>query len=237
MMKAIKYLLFIGLLTSEIKVEGADFFTLADQFFSKYVKGGKVAYADIKANQDKDLSVLLNEIASFDLKRADDNTAKAFMINAYNILAIKGIIDKYPVKSPMNINNFFDKKGYTVAGIKMSLNQLEKEKLYPNAQDPRLHFVLVCAAQSCPKLANFAYVPGKLDEQIEAVTRQTLNDPEFIRVRGKKLEVSEIFNWYKKDFTEESKSILNYINQYLDARVDDKTKIVFYTYDWSLNDQ
>ena len=236
-MKLIKYLIVTLFVLGETKAEAADFFTLADQFFSKYVKNGNVAYADIQANQDKELAVLLEKIASFDLNGTNENTAKAFMINTYNILAIKGIIDKYPVKSPMKINNFFDKKGYMVAGEKMSLNQLEKERLYPRTKDPRLHFVLVCAARSCPKLASFAYVPEKLDQQIEKVTRQTLNDPEFIRVKGNRLEVSEIFSWYKKDFTNVSKSILNYINQYLETRMDNKTKIGFYTYDWSLNDQ
>lgn len=236
-MKTIKYLTLVILIACGLKAEAADFFTLADQFFSKYVEDGKVAYARIKANQEKELAILIKEIASFDLDGADESTAIAFMINTYNILAIKGIVDKYPVKSPMNIGNFFDKKGYMVAGTKMSLNQLEKEKLYPRAKDPRLHFVLVCAAQSCPKLAGFAYVPQKLDQQIDAVTRQTLNDPEFIRVKGNKLMVSEIFNWYKGDFTKASKSILSYINQYLETKVDDKTKVGFYTYNWSLNDQ
>lgn len=236
-MKTTKYLTLVVLIACGLKVEAADFFTMADQFFSKYVKDGRVAYARIKANQEKELEILINEIASFDLDGADENTARAFMINTYNILAIKGIVDKYPVKSPMSISNFFDKKAYMVAGTKMSLNQLEKGKLYPRAKDPRLHFVLVCAAQSCPKLASFAYVPEKLDQQIDAVTRQTLNDPEFIKVKGNKLEVSEIFNWYKGDFTKASKSIRSYINQYLETKVDDKTKVGFYTYNWSLNDQ
>ena len=229
-MKAIKFLFLTLFLTGGYKVEASDFFTSADQFFSKYVDNGKVAYADIKANEGKELTVLLDKIASFDLTGVNENTAKAFMINAYNILAIKGIIDKYPVKSPMKISN-------VVAGKKMSLNQLEKEKLYPSANDPRLHFVLVCAAQSCPKLASFAYVPDKLDQQIETVTRNTINDPEFIRIKDNKLEVSEIFNWYKKDFTKNSQSILEYINQYLKNKVDEKTKVGFYTYNWSLNDQ
>ncbi|MDN5214400.1 DUF547 domain-containing protein [Fulvivirgaceae bacterium BMA12] len=236
-MKKLKHLLLITLISYGFEASAGDFFSLADQFFSKYVKDGKVAYAAIKSNQDKELNVLLKEIASFDLKGADKNTAKAFMINSYNILAIKGIVNKYPVKSPMNINNFFDQKSYMVAGEKLSLNQLEKERLYPVAKDPRLHFVLVCAAQSCPKLASYAYVPDKLEQQIDAVTRQTLNDPEFIRVKGNKLEVSEIFNWYKSDFTKEAKSILRYINQYLETKVDDKTKIGYYTYNWNINDQ
>ena len=217
-------------------VNAADFFTSADQFFAKYVKNGKVDYSGVKSN-GSDLQNLVSQIASFDLKSADANTKKAFMINAYNVLAIKGIVDKYPVKGPMNINNFFDNKAYTVAGEKMSLNGLEKGKLYPLAKDPRLHFVLVCAAESCPKLASFAFTPGKLEQQLESQTKKALNDPQFIRKNKNKLQVSEIFNWYQGDFKKSSKSVLEYINGYLDEKVPANTKVSFYTYDWSLNDQ
>lgn len=213
----------------------ADFFSNANQFFAKYVKEGQVNYSGIKSNAS-DLNSLISEIASFDLKSANANTQKAFMINAYNILAIKGIIDKYPVKGPMNVNKFFDNKAYTVAGEKMSLNGLEKGKLYPLAKDPRLHFVLVCAAVSCPKLASFAFTPNKLEQQLESQTKKALNDSGFIRKNKNKLQISEIFNWYKADFTKSGKSVLEYINGYLNEKVASNTKVSYYTYNWDLND-
>lgn len=213
----------------------ADFFTSADQFFSKYVENGAVNYAEIKSNAS-DLKNLLNQIASYDLESVDANTQKAFMINTYNILAIQGIIAKYPSKGPMSINNFFDNKIYTVAGKKMSLNSLEKGRLYPFANDPRLHFVLVCAAQSCPKLASFAFTADKLEQQLESQTKSVLNDPEFIRKNKGKLQISEIFNWYGRDFTKTGKTVLEYINGYLKEKVPAKTKTSFYTYSWNLND-
>lgn len=235
-MNSKKFFIVVGLILAGTVARAADFFTLADQFFGKHVREGKVAYSAIKANP-ADLDQLLEGIASFDLKGADANTKKAFMINAYNVLAIKGIIDKYPVKSPMKVSNFFDKRSYTVAGQKMSLNQLEKEKLYPFAKDPRLHFVLVCAAVSCPKLANFAYKPEMLEKQIESVTKETLNDADFIRVKGSKVEVSEIFNWYSSDFKKTGKSTLEYINHYRSHKLSSSSKVNFYTYNWALNDQ
>lgn len=216
-------------------VNAADFFSSANQFFSKYVKNGQVNYAGIKSN-GSDLDNLLSQIASYDLKSADVKTKKAFMINAYNILAIKGIVKEYPVKGPMNVNKFFDNKVYTVAGEKMSLNGLEKGKLYPLAKDPRLHFVLVCAAVSCPKLASFAFMPNKLEQQLESQTKSALNDPQFIRKAKNKLQVSEIFNWYQADFKKTGKSILEYINGYLNAKVPANTKVSYYTYNWNLND-
>ncbi len=212
----------------------SNFFKQADSFFMQYVKDGNVAYDKISGKPGQ-LAQLVKAIETFPLNGSDAKTKKAFMINAYNILAIKGIVDSYPVKSPFDINNFFDDKRYKVAGATMSLNQLEKEKLYPFAKDPRLHFVLVCAAKSCPKLADFAYTPDQLEKQLEKKTRETLNDTEFIQVSGKKAQVSEIFNWYARDFKKDG-SVADYINKYRTTPLP-SSKLGYYTYDWSLNAQ
>lgn len=229
-----KILLFLLIVSGSVSAQH-NFFTDADVFFRSHVKDGLVAYGAIKSDQSA-LNSLMDQIAAFDLSQQDVQTTKAFMINAYNILAIKGIVDQYPVKSPFDVKDFFDAKHYTVGGEKMSLNILEKERLYPMTNDPRLHFVLVCAAVSCPKLADFAYVPEKLDDQIETKTKDVLNDPEFIRVKGSKVQVSEIFNWYANDFKTSGKNVSDYINGYRNKVLPSK-KVGFYTYDWSLNKQ
>lgn len=233
-----KRTLFLALFALFISTKGLseDFFSLADTFFKENVNNGRVAYARIKA-QPQQLDALISQIASFDLEKADKATKIALMINAYNILAIKGIIEKYPVKSPMKISNFFDKKVYDVGGKTMSLNQLEKETLFPLANDPRLHFVLVCAAISCPKLANFAYLPDSLGDQIDKTTRENLNDPDFIKVEGEKLHLSEIFNWYSADFKTKGQDVIDFINQYRETKIDTKASIRFYSYNWDINDQ
>lgn len=230
------HIVWLALILGSVEGYSADFFAAANGFFAKYVKEGQVAYASLHENPAS-LEELVKTIAAFDLKSADDGTKKAFMINAYNILAIKGIIDHYPAKSPLKINNFFDAKVYTVAGEKLSLNQLEKERLYPFANDPRLHFVLVCAAVSCPKLASFAYTPKDVEEQVEEQTKATLNDGEFIKVKGSKVELSEIFRWYEKDFKKDGKSVLAFINTYREEKFPVKTRVGYYTYNWNLNTQ
>ena len=48
--------------------------------------------------------------------------------------------------------------------------------------DPRLHFVLVCGAISCPKIASFAYTPENLEAMLEERTKLALNNDEFIQV-------------------------------------------------------
>ncbi|MEM7109530.1 MAG: DUF547 domain-containing protein [Bacteroidota bacterium] len=227
--------LFFFLVASQITYAKGDFFADADAFFRAHVKDGMVAYDAIQKDQSL-LNTLVQKIAVFDLKQSDLATKKAFMINTYNLLAIKGIVDEYPVKSPFDVKDFFDAKRYTVAGEKMSLNMLEKERLYPMFQDPRLHFVLVCAAMSCPKLADHAYDPDTLEAQIESQTKGVLNDPDFVRVKGNKTQVSEIFNWYSNDFKTKASSTVEYINMFRSTPLPSK-KTSYYTYDWSLNEQ
>ncbi|MEM9672338.1 MAG: DUF547 domain-containing protein [Cyclobacteriaceae bacterium] len=209
-----------------------------DQLLEGHVKDGLVDYQAL-AKEQESVKELYQQIGSMSLDGASDAEKKAFYINAYNIITIYQIIENYPVKSPMNINGFFDKKKHQVAGESLTLNQLEKERLLKNHFDARAHFVLVCAALSCPPLADFAYQAEQLDEQIEEKTRQALNNPEFIRVNKgkKKVLVSKIFDWYKSDFTKDQSSVLAYINQYRDEKIPDSYKLGYYEYDWSLNDQ
>ena len=202
------------------------------------VKSGKVDYAAIKQD-DRQIDQLYREIGKMSLKDASEDEKKAFYINAYNLITIYQVKENYPLKSPMDVKGFFDEKKHTIAGESLTLNALEKEKLLKPYQDPRVHFVLVCAAQSCPPLASAAYQADQLDKQLDEKTRQALNSPQYIRVdkATKKVEVSKIFDWYQDDFTRDSPSVLAYINRYRDQPIPKNYQIDFYEYDWSLNKQ
>ena len=43
-------------------------------------------------------------------------------------------------------------------------------------REPRIHFAINCASVSCPKLLNEMYQPEKLEEQLNAQTREFIND-------------------------------------------------------------
>lgn len=211
------------------------FFDTANEFFATVVKDGLVDYQGVKDHPEM-LNQLLEQIERFNYNDAGPDVQKAFLINAYNILTIKGIVDTYPVKGPMKINGFFTAENYVLAGKNVSLDIVEKKMLYGTYPDSRLHFVLVCAAISCPKLANHAYLPVNLDNQLDAKTREILNDPDFIRESKGKVLVSEIFRWYANDF-KDAGSVIDYLNKYRETPYSSGTKHGFYTYDWTLNDQ
>jgi hypothetical protein len=182
---------------------------------------------------------LVGQIEVVQLTGLDATEKKALLINAYNILVIKGIVENYPTKSPLNINGFFDGIKYSVGGDKITLNQLEKDYLIKSTGDERLHFVLVCAALSCPQIASFAYLPNELEVQINERTQLALSNQDFIRVesKGKKVLISEIFKWYEGDFKGKATSMIDYLNSYRVAKIPLNYKVDYYTYDWTLNGQ
>ena len=203
-----------------------------DTFLKKHVKNGLVDYKEIKANP-AELNQLVNQFNRTPLLKGD--AEKALLINAYNIFVIKGVVDNYPAESPLKIEGFFDKLTFSFRGKKVTLNQLEKERLYKQFPDAHLHFALVCAAVGCPKLASHAYSKDKLDAQLDEQTRSVINDPTFIRLNGSSAKVSQIFDWYAADFGGKE-NVIPFIQKYLFKKVLLSPKHSFYEYDWTLNE-
>lgn len=212
-----------------------DFFDNADTFLKTYVADGKVDYAEIKANGLEDLGKMVSLIEGMPLEGSDDGVRKAYLINAYNLLVINKVVGSYPIEAPNDIPGFFDKKTEMVDNKSMSLNEFEKELLFEVYGDSRLHFVLVCAAVSCPPIIDVAYRPEILDTQLEEQTRLALNNPMFIRRGGGKVLLSKIFEWYQDDFGGSKESALAYVNEYRASPLS-ATQISFYPYNWKLND-
>ena len=227
------FALFIGLGSTLSAGTPAEFFDATDALLSRYVKGGRVDYAGLKASGA--LNPLVEDIAAADLATLRGNERKAYLINAYNLLVIDQALANYPLKSVLDVNGFFDGKKQTIGGRSLTLNQLEKDLLLKEFNDPRLHFVLVCGANGCPPITDFAYQPNGLDAQLERQTRAALNDAAFIQVTGNDVALSQIFEWYAGDFGGSKARVLGYINGYRTTALPTDARVSYYTYDWSLN--
>jgi Protein of unknown function, DUF547 len=214
------------------------FIKSSDVFFKKYVANGSVAYTKIKQNLPE-VEELYKQAGEITLSGIDAEMQKAFYINAYNIIVIYWVAKHYPLKSPLDNSGFFDKIKHKVAGEEMTLNGLEIKKLLAVYKDARFHFALACAAKSCPPLANFAYTPATLDKQLTERTKQALNNPNWLKVNSatKVIELSKIFDWYKKDFTAGGKTEIEWINQYRIEKLPESFKVGYYEYDWKLNEK
>ena len=173
----------------------------------------------------------------------------AFWINAYNAVTIKGILREYPTTSIRNHTaklvgyNIWDDLLLAVGSKQYSLNQIEHEVLRPMG-DPRIHFAIVCASIGCPPLRNTAYTAEQLDAQLADNAQRFFADPtKFAVTREGTLQLSEILNWFAKDFGPNERVQLQTIAPYLPTPTaqalarSGQARVTYLEYDWGLNDQ
>ncbi|MBM4220626.1 MAG: DUF547 domain-containing protein [Gammaproteobacteria bacterium] len=212
-----------------------------DAVLLRNVQRGFVDYAGIRADPAfARFMVRLGETSPADA--ADTRARSALLINAYNAFAIQGILDGYSPSSPLKRLVFFRQREYRLMGESTTLDELEKQQLMP-LRDPRIHFAIVCASISCPRLSSRAYVPDRLDEQLDVAARAFINDNTRNRydVQRKIAFVSKIFDWYGSDFAATSGSVQKYLSGYVSDQATatllaaEGFQLRFIPYDWELN--
>ena len=235
MKRHIKQTLFFFLIvTGSSAQELNTFFNETDSFLKATIIDGRVKYNTIKENSE-DLKAVLDVAKDISVSESDVMNYQAFWINAYNLIVIDAIVKNYPLKSPLDVDGFFDKIKHSVGGKMITLNGIENDLLrakFPN--EPRFHFVLVCAGLSCPPIINEAYTPKKLETQMQRQTVLAINNPNFIRIEGNKVNVSQIFEWYKDDF-DRAGGIVTFINTYRTSKLPEAIQFGYYPYDWTIN--
>ncbi|PHK98805.1 hypothetical protein CGL56_10100 [Neolewinella marina] len=194
--------------------------------------GGKVDYRGLLEHRDR-LETYLDLLA----KDAPDarwtrEERLAYWINAYNAFTIQLILNNWPVKSIRDLDEPWDRKFIKLEGKAYSLNQIEHEIIRPEFREPRIHFALVCAALSCPPLANQAYTPANLERMLEERTRSFINDEKFNVTQEAVVRVSPLFDWYADDFGDPK----TFLNRYLVIDIPPRKELHFLDYDWELND-
>lgn len=205
----------------------------------KYVTNdGVVNYKGFKAEEAK-LQEYLDLLTGNTPKEGWTEKEKvAYWTNVYNAFTVKLIVDNYPLKSIRNIKGAsspWDLKFIEFGNKKISLNDVEHGILRKKYFDPRVHFAVNCASFSCPILLNRAFEAATLDADMDMLAEKFINDPKRNIITSSKLELSQIFEWYKDDFTKNG-SLLDYIKKYSKTQIEPKAKIKFITYNWELNE-
>ena len=159
---------------------------------------------------------------------------KAYWINAYNAFTIQLILKNYPLKSIKDLKRPWGLSFIKIDGGKIALNTIEHEILRPMG-DPRIHFAIVCASESCPKLLNFAYESDTLEQQLEQATKTFINDPSRNSINYLAVKISKIFKWFKTDFPK-SEAFIAFLNNYSALKIAAQADIDYLNYSWSLNE-
>ena len=213
------------------------------------VVDGFMDYAEM-AERRGELDRYLERIGAADLGALTGDHLKALLINAYNAYTVVSILDHPGVESIREIDGVWKERRHRVGGFEVTLDEIEHGLLRPYFRDPRIHFVLNCAAWSCPPLPPFAFdgEEGRLDGTLEVQTGLFFADPEYATMRGDKLWLSRILDWYGGDFTApdaepRAETLAGFVARYAPASLRDAIEeaggdppIEFFEYDWSLND-
>ena len=220
--------------------------SLWDSILKTHVENGRVDYSTLSADPRLDAYLeSLNQAEETQLASREEKIA--FWTNAYNAYTLKLIVNHLPVSSIMDIKL----EGYEtpweipfvkVAGKELTLDHIENGILRPRWPDPRIHYALVCAARSCPKLRNEAYTAGKLETQLDDQGEWFLANRNAFNIRKKQARLSKVFEWYAGDFGQSQKELLLTIAPHAAPEVSDALekdpkdwKISFSEWDWRLN--
>jgi hypothetical protein len=213
-----------------------------EDLIRSHVADGVVDYPAIAT--DGRLETYLGQLNRIDPNGLPTRDARlAFWINAYNAFAMKGILDGYSPKTLYGRYRYFIARDYEVGGQEINLYNLERKLLIPDFREPRIHFAIVCASRSCPKLRSRVFEPDRLSEQLDEAAREFVNDSSrnsFDRER-KVARLSMIFKWFRSDFEAAAGSLPAYVSRYVtdEALGRDLASgaytITFLDYDWNLN--
>ena len=178
--------------------------------------------------------------------KADEQ--RAFWINLYNALTIDVVLDHYPVKTIKDISlgggifafGPWKKELVAVEGRKLSLDNIEHDILRKVWKDPRVHYAVNCASMSCPNLMATAFTGAKLDEMLTQGARGYVNHKRGVNLSGRRLRLSSIYDWYRKDFGSSDAEVIAHVSTYaepaLKQQLAEIKTINGYDYDWSLNE-
>jgi len=225
-----------GELPADGRIDHSDF----DAILKASVDKGYVDYPRIAA--DPRFPAYIQSLAGPLPDDAGRDEQLAFYINAYNALAIRGILDGLSPSSLLGRYRYFKGTDYDVGGRRMNLYDLERDVIIPYGE-PRIHFAIVCASASCPPLRAEAYTADQLDAQLEDQARQFIGDTSknLFEAEKRTARLSKIFDWYPEDFASHSGSVQQYVAQYVtDADIAaalraQEYRIRYLKYDWSLN--
>lgn len=186
--------------------------------------------------------------------------ALAYWLYGYNAYVIRSVLDHWPIESVTAVKapieavkglGFFYRQRFLFGGEPFSLYAVEHEKILATYKDPRIHFVLNCASESCPVLRPELPTGDELEDMLVTSTAGFVNDARNVRIdHGKKqIVLSTIFKWYRNDFINDlrrrglstERGVVDYIadvgssalQEDINGAVD--YKVVFEDYDWSLN--
>lgn len=210
-------------------------------------------YRALKARDGAALQTLRRQLAEVDPEALSRPDQLAYWINLYNVSIVALVADRYPIESIRDLStdpivrlNVFKKPHVRVKGGALSLDEVEHERIRARFRDPRIHFAVNCAAESCPPIRTEPYVGARVDEQLDDQTRRFLAGPRGARLEERDgrvtVRVSKVMDWFAEDFERWAGGRVAFLRKHLPPEQARRlaaardVELEFDDYSWKLND-
>lgn len=119
------------------------------------------------------------------------NDKLAYWMYGYNAWVIKAVLLNWPLSSVTDVKapleavkglGFFYQLRFPFGHKYLSLYAVENDKIRKRFQDPRIHFVLNCASESCPVARPDLPVGAELENLLARAALEFVNDPDNVSV-------------------------------------------------------
>ena len=239
--------------TSVARIDHGSWQNTLDLYLRVHSSGiNRFDYAALKASaKDRaglaDYLAYLQRLDPRDYSRAEQ---KAYWINLYNALTVHVVLEAYPIDSIRDISDSFlgglissgpwgDVIAH-VAGLDLSLDNIEHGILCPIYRDNRIHYAVNCASLGCPNLLPTAFTAANTETLLDTGAREYVNHPRGVDfVDDDSIVISSIYDWYVEDFGGSEEGAIKHLIQYADKELAERLRSfegsVDYDYDWGLN--
>ena len=241
--------------TNTAQIDHGAWQEILDGYLRSHDSGiNRVDYASLKASaEDSDkLSEYLAHLQGLDPRHYSRVEQQAYWINFYNALTVKVIVDAYPVDSIREISESMLAVGglipigpwgdvrANVAGLDLTLDNIEHGILRPIYRDSRIHYAVNCASLGCPNLLPTAFVADNVESRLDAGARDYVNHSRGVDfVDEDFIVISSIYDWWLADFGGSEAGVMEHLVRYADEELAEGLRTfegaVEYEYDWNLN--
>lgn len=234
-------------------------FQLGNAQNEDYIQMSTNLVNSIKANQTDEVEAFVTKLATVKedvlLKQLEtDDCKKTFFINLYNSYVIYALRKDKTLFE--NRGSFFSTKQFTLAGNKVSLDNIEHDylrhssvkwglgifhKIFPSSLekkfrvdkvDWRIHFSLNCGAKSCPPV--YAYSLENIDTEMNESSKKYLENNTKYDATKNELHVPVLMSWFRNDFGNK-RGVKRICKEFGIIKEDTNPSIAYNSYDWTLD--
>ena len=194
------------------------------------------------------LNRYLGHLQKLDPRQYSRDVQMAYWINLYNALTVRVVVDAYPVESILQIHSGETPDSGTwkdihanVAGVPLTLDNIEHDILRPIWQDNRIHYAVNCASLGCPNLASEAFTAANLGPLMDQCAKDFVNHLRAVELLDEAFGVtSSLYFWYMEDFGNSEAGVLAHLQKYAEKDLAEQLKAfdgsLDHEYDWRLNE-